>query len=1092
MVLDVDIREILALAWDNPIFTGGLVLMFTPPMFRVLVFFYPLLICTALCAVALVSFGQQIETSREKEIAGWNAKIVDGDRLSSRLGSATGRDSKSQEVDSWSKLVQDLEAKRFASINEAERFQSQAEDSWSKLVQDLEAKRFASINEAERFKSQGEESWSKLVQDFEAKRSAPHNETERYNWTSGDNNHNEEALKKHPFRVDGGRMENPDGQDVRDNQIDEFRDYERSATGRRSKSQGEENWWKSVQDFEATPSPSHNENERHNWRSSDNSSNEGLKKHRYRVDGSHTVYLDDQELLDRQIEAFREYERSAKVRRSKSQGEENWWKSVQDSEATQSASNNENVRHSWSGHKNNNEEGLKKHPFRLDDQELLDLQVEAFREYERSATGRRSKSQGEESWWKSVQDSEATQSASNNENGRHSWSGYKNNNEEGLKKHSFRLDDQELLDRQIEAFREFERSATGRRSKSQGEESWWKSVQDSEATQSASNNENGRHSWSGYKNNNEEGKKKHPFRLDDQELLDRQIEAFREYERSATGRRSKSQGEESWWKSVQDSEARRSTSNHNTETYNWMNGGNINKEEGLNKHTFRVDGGRMEFPDGQDVRDRQIEDFGEYDRSPTGRRSESQGEESWWKSVQDSEARRSTSNHDTETYNWMNGGNINKEEGLNKHTFRVDGGRMEFPDGQDVRDRQIEDFGEYDRSATGRRSESQGEDSWRKSVQDFEATRSASNDENGRHSWTGSYNNHSEEGLKKHPFRVDGGKMVFLDDQDILDRQIEAFREYERKFSMKTRAPATTAGDIGSAAASRGGGSPGISSNSSPSTRTTSVSEERYSNSDVPTAKIPPTFLYTLRTGGTGSAVKASSGKKAQAPSSFAPGPPAPAKNSQEGRIGPEGLSNSYGNVDSSASMKQRGTQPPFPWQKPGNVFETGKIAMTRTAEMEPNVFAKVKNSNHNAPTKNYTWPGVIKPNHQFEGESAGGFTKPFEGKEKDYSRKTSTSTQKGPAIISSNGASPARRSEESRRDPKGKESLKRFFSVRGPVIDSGRAASPSKQVEERSLRRAPTYNAALRSGNAVLYNAGSDSNAMSLRRKGHGSVHRK
>ncbi|CAM6101427.1 unnamed protein product [Calypogeia fissa] len=1032
MVLDVDIREILAMAWDNPIFTGGLVLMFTPPMFRVLVFFYPLLICTALCAVALVSFGQQIETSREREIAGWNAKIVDGDRLSSRLGNASGRDSKSQEVDSWSKLVQDLEAKRFATINEAERLQSQGEDSWSKLVQDLEAKRFASINEAERFKSQGEESWSKLVQDLEAKQSAPHNETERYNWTSGDNNHNEEALKKHSFRVDSGRMENPDGQDVRDNQNDEFRDYERSATGRRSKSQGEESWWKSVQDFEATPSASHNENERHNWRSSDNSSNEGLKKHPYRVDGSHTVYLDDQELLDHQIDAFREYERSATVRRSKSQGEESWWKSVQDSEAKQSASNNENGRHSWSGYKNNNKEGLKKHPFRLDDQELLDRQIEAFREYERSATGRRSKSQGEESWWKSVQDFEAPPSASHNENETHNWRSSDNSSNEGLKKHPYRvdgshtvyLDDQELLDHQIDAFREYERSATVRRSKSQGEENWWKSVQDSEATQSASNNENGRHSWSGYKNNNEEGLKKHPFRLDDQELLDRQIEAFREYERSATGRRSKSQGEESWWKSVQDSEARRSTSNHDTETYNWMNGGNINKEEGLNKHRFRVDGGRMEFPDGQDVGDRQIEDFGEYERSATGQRSESQGEDSWWKSVQDFDATRSGSNHD----------------------------------------------------------------------------------ENGRHSWTGSYNNHSEEGLKKHPFRVDGGKMVFLDDQDILDRQIEAFREYERKFSMKTRAPATTAGDIGTAAASRGGGSPGISSNSSPSTRTTSVSEERYSNSDVPTAKIPPTFLYTLRTGGTGSAVKASSGKKAQAPSSFAPGPPAAAKNSQERRLGPESLSNSYGNVDScsrhvnaidsSARMEQRGTQPPFqsplPRQKPGNVFETGKIAMTPTAEMEANVFAKVKNSNHNAPTKNYTWPGVIKPNHQFERESAGGFTEPFGGKEKDYSRKTSTSTQKGPAIISSNGASPARRSEESRRDPKGKESLKRFFSVRGPVIDSGRAASPSKQVEERSLRRAPTYNAALRSGNAVLYNAGSDSNAMPLRRKGHGSVHRK
>ncbi|KAG6547680.1 hypothetical protein Mapa_011130 [Marchantia paleacea] len=84
--LPVDLMEILALAWDHPLIAGVLMLMFTPPFFPVLVFFSPLLISTTLCAVALISVGQQIEdaTKREREVAGWNARAADGDAVTVR------------------------------------------------------------------------------------------------------------------------------------------------------------------------------------------------------------------------------------------------------------------------------------------------------------------------------------------------------------------------------------------------------------------------------------------------------------------------------------------------------------------------------------------------------------------------------------------------------------------------------------------------------------------------------------------------------------------------------------------------------------------------------------------------------------------------------------------------------------------------------------------------------------------------------------------------------------------------------------------------------------------------------------------------
>ncbi|BBM98534.1 hypothetical protein MPTK1_1g14250 [Marchantia polymorpha subsp. ruderalis] len=84
--LPVDLMEILALAWDHPLIAGVLMLMFTPPFFPVLVFFSPLLISTTLCAVALISVGQQIEdaSKREREVAGWNARAADGEAVAVR------------------------------------------------------------------------------------------------------------------------------------------------------------------------------------------------------------------------------------------------------------------------------------------------------------------------------------------------------------------------------------------------------------------------------------------------------------------------------------------------------------------------------------------------------------------------------------------------------------------------------------------------------------------------------------------------------------------------------------------------------------------------------------------------------------------------------------------------------------------------------------------------------------------------------------------------------------------------------------------------------------------------------------------------
>lgn len=51
----------VTLLWNHPILTGLLLLIFTPPFFPLVVYFSPLLMSTALCVVALVSVGSQME-----------------------------------------------------------------------------------------------------------------------------------------------------------------------------------------------------------------------------------------------------------------------------------------------------------------------------------------------------------------------------------------------------------------------------------------------------------------------------------------------------------------------------------------------------------------------------------------------------------------------------------------------------------------------------------------------------------------------------------------------------------------------------------------------------------------------------------------------------------------------------------------------------------------------------------------------------------------------------------------------------------------------------------------------------------------------
>ncbi|XP_024528536.1 uncharacterized protein LOC112345622 [Selaginella moellendorffii] len=60
------VLEIVSLLWSHPILAGLLILLFTTPLFHIVLFFTPLLMSTALCVIALISIGPQIEKIREE------------------------------------------------------------------------------------------------------------------------------------------------------------------------------------------------------------------------------------------------------------------------------------------------------------------------------------------------------------------------------------------------------------------------------------------------------------------------------------------------------------------------------------------------------------------------------------------------------------------------------------------------------------------------------------------------------------------------------------------------------------------------------------------------------------------------------------------------------------------------------------------------------------------------------------------------------------------------------------------------------------------------------------------------------------------
>ncbi|KAJ7295493.1 hypothetical protein O6H91_12G009800 [Diphasiastrum complanatum] len=65
-VMAVDILEVASIVWTHPFLASALVLLFTTPLFHLVLFFSPLLISTALCVIALISIGPQIEKIREE------------------------------------------------------------------------------------------------------------------------------------------------------------------------------------------------------------------------------------------------------------------------------------------------------------------------------------------------------------------------------------------------------------------------------------------------------------------------------------------------------------------------------------------------------------------------------------------------------------------------------------------------------------------------------------------------------------------------------------------------------------------------------------------------------------------------------------------------------------------------------------------------------------------------------------------------------------------------------------------------------------------------------------------------------------------
>ncbi|KAH8964280.1 hypothetical protein BDL97_04G058100 [Sphagnum fallax] len=72
--------EMVSIVWHNPLITGAVILLLTPPFYPLLVYFSPLLMSTALCVAALLSIGPQIEKlqAQREEGGGGGPAAADG------------------------------------------------------------------------------------------------------------------------------------------------------------------------------------------------------------------------------------------------------------------------------------------------------------------------------------------------------------------------------------------------------------------------------------------------------------------------------------------------------------------------------------------------------------------------------------------------------------------------------------------------------------------------------------------------------------------------------------------------------------------------------------------------------------------------------------------------------------------------------------------------------------------------------------------------------------------------------------------------------------------------------------------------------
>ncbi|CAM6046533.1 unnamed protein product [Sphagnum compactum] len=72
--------EMVSIVWHNPLITGAVILLLTPPFYPLLVYFSPLLMSTALCVAALLSIGPQIEKlqAQREEGGGGGPAAEDG------------------------------------------------------------------------------------------------------------------------------------------------------------------------------------------------------------------------------------------------------------------------------------------------------------------------------------------------------------------------------------------------------------------------------------------------------------------------------------------------------------------------------------------------------------------------------------------------------------------------------------------------------------------------------------------------------------------------------------------------------------------------------------------------------------------------------------------------------------------------------------------------------------------------------------------------------------------------------------------------------------------------------------------------------